>query len=177
MRAAWHGHGQKRAYAAALGYLPAAAKLLEHFPVWYLRALPLYNVCRESKASWTCPVRGPASFELLGGFCLLMENTVAEGEKILDEFAARVRAMGGRYSAVACLDCEDWDQALSRGVATGDPTVVLHLFESLLEAVRKRYGWGRRELEHFMHELNERMNEYMASTAHTGRPAPDLRSL
>lgn len=106
-----------------------------------------------------------------------MENTVAEGEKILDEFAARVQAMGGRFSALACVDCEDWDSALSRGVATSDPTVVLHLFENLLDAVRLRYGWGHREMSHFMNELNSRMNEYMARHAHTGRPVPDFSSL
>lgn len=107
----------------------------------------------------------------------MIDNTVAEGEKILDEFAARVQAMGGRFSALACVDCDDWDTALSRGVSTGDPTVVLHLFENLLDAVRLRYGWGHRELGHFMHELNNRMNDYMARHATAGRPAPDFRSL
>lgn len=106
-----------------------------------------------------------------------MENTVAEGEKILDEFVARVQAMGGKFSAVACIEGEEWDVALCRGVATSDPSVVLHLFESLLCAVRRRYGWGPRELEHFMHELNGRINEYMAAMASSGRPAPDPRCL
>lgn len=106
-----------------------------------------------------------------------MDNTVAEGEKILDDFASRVRALGGKYSGFACVDCENWDHAVSRGVATGDPAVVLDLFEGLLESVRLRYHWGGREMEHFMHELNKRADEYMRRFPRAGRPAPDLSSL
>lgn len=107
----------------------------------------------------------------------MAENKIEDGEQILSEFAARVQALGGRFSAVACIRCEDWDHALSRGVATGDPVVVLHLFEDLLEAVRQRYGWGPREMEHFMYELRRAINDYMQRAEFQGQREPDQNGL
>ena len=74
-------------------------------------------------------------------------------EQALTEFASQVEKLGGRYSAMACISCEDWDAPLTKGVATGDPLTVLRILGSILQSIRTRYGWGKREMDVFMSEL------------------------
>lgn len=85
-------------------------------------------------------------------------------EKILSDFASQVETLGGRYSAMACVSNDNWDSALTKGVSTADPLTVLHMFSDLLESIRKRYGWGQREMEYFMRELTQKMQEYANKT-------------
>lgn len=82
-------------------------------------------------------------------------------ENILADFASQVESLGGRFSAMACISCDDWESALTKGVSTADPLKVLHMFSELLESARQRYGWGQREMDYFMRELNTKMQEYM----------------